>query len=433
MSAPAARPAPVPQSLGRLRLRLTAWYVGTFLAVLLLVGIGVFAMATRSIDAELDLSLRGTATHLVNLVHERGVGAATAAMIVPERQLSIVDSAGRVVSGAPIDPWLGRLARRAIQRGARAASHAAPGDRVLRAFALPFSTERQRLAAVVVADEVEIEDKYASLIATAAITALIALVLVGAGGWILARKSTAPVEETIAHMRRFMADAAHELRTPLSVVRSRAEIALERPRDSNDYQDALREIERETIRVGRIVEDLLMLARADAGERPIERQRVFLDDVTLDAAKAAQAIADRRGVRVEIDEFDEVPVLGDALLLRQLALILFDNAIKFSRDRGTVRITVRRTNAVGTLTVADQGLGIPAEHLPHVRERFYRGDAARTRNASGVSEGAGLGLSIAQWIVEEHGATLAIESEVGVGTRVTVKVPIDEGSVMSSS
>ena len=169
-----------------------------------------------------------------------------------------------------------------------------------------------------------------------------------------------------------------------------------------------------------------MLARADAGERPIDRSRVFLDDIALDAADAARVIADRKGVRLEVAEFEESPVEGDAALLRQLAIILLDNAIKFTAAGGVVTIAVHPQHGGAALSVADTGVGIPPAHLPHVFERFYRGDPARTREAASdasTSEGAGLGLSIARWIADEHTGAITITSAPGAGTTVTVQFP----------
>ena len=238
-------------------------------------------------------------------------------------------------------------------------------------------------------------------------------------------------------MRRFMADAAHELRTPITVVRARAEVALQRGREPETYVLALKSIEHETERLTRIVEDLLMLARADAGERPIERRRVFLDDVTSDAAGAARVIAERKAVRIDVDEFEEAAVSGDPALLRQLVMILLDNAIKFT-DRGGagVHVGVRAEASSATLTVSDTGIGIPPDQLSHVFERFYRGDPSRTRGASSdgsTSDGAGLGLSIAQWIADEHGGVIRMESQPGHGTRVVVQFPPPVAEVLSSS
>jgi len=425
-----ARPSVVAPSLARLRLRLTAWYAGTFFAILALLGVGMFASITRRFDSELDASLRDAARELVRA---SGVAPRTGAegqpaeigrvLRIPGRSLYLTDSAGRPLAGAALEPWLQRLAQRAGAgiRDSASATHG-EGERILRAHG-----ERLRLAngraavALAVGDEVELEDRYTALIVAFGAAALLSVMLVAAGGYLLARKSTEPVERAMAHMRRFMADAAHELRTPLTVMRSRAEVALTRPREPEAYVAALQSLERETIHLSRIVDDLLTLARADAGQRPIERTRVFLDDVLLDAAESARAIAEPRCVRVEVGEFDEAPVTGDPQLLRQLAMILLDNAVKFTGPNGEVRAAVARVNDAAVLTIEDTGIGITQEQLPHVFERFYRGDAARTRDA-GV-EGVGLGLSIAQWIAQEHGASIRIASRPGQGTRVVVQFP----------
>ena len=419
----------MPQSLRRLRLRLTIWYAGTFLLILTLLGIGMFATITARFDRDLDLSLVDATKQLALLARERGVPAAVDQLRIPDRRLLIADTTGLPIAGGALDPWLQSLIQSAARSGARAGNHQ-DGDRILRAQALPFRLAdaggaSNALVAVAVADEVELEDRYTALIAEFAAASLIAAILVAIGGWIVAGQSAAPVERSIEQMRRFMADAAHELRTPLTVVRSRAEVALQRSRSADDYADALRGIERETIRLGRIVEDLLTLARADAGQRPIERERVFLDDVALDAAEAARVIAERKGVRLEIQEFEEAPVAGDAALLRQLGLILLDNAVKFTPPGGLVRIAVRvAPSGAPTLAVSDTGVGIGPDELPRIFERFYRGDPSRTRTDGGsATEGAGLGLSIAKWIAEEHRAQIFVSSRAGSGTEVKVEFP----------
>ena len=413
-----------PEALRRLRLRLTAWYVGTFLGILSLIGVGLFAAVTRRFDR----GSRRVASR--RRAHARGDGADArhcSRRNDPGHSRPAFDRVrygGLARSRAP--PTRGcatSLARRSPAANIRTDHHSAD-DQIFRAYALPFALrDGTKLVAVAVADEIEVEDKYASVIGAAVAAAVVALILVAAGGWIVTRKSTEPVELAMTHMRRFMADAAHELRTPLSVIRTRAEVALRRPREPEDYAVVLRGIEQESSRVTRIVEDLLMLARADAGERPIERERVFLDDVALDAAEGVRSLAERAGVQLAVEQFDEAAVVGDAVLLRRLMVILLDNAIKFSRPGGEVRVGVRLSRAGAVLTVADTGIGIADEHLSHVFERFYRGDAARTRSAAGASQGVGLGLSIAQWIVHEHGAAVRIDSRLGDGTRVTVAFP----------
>jgi signal transduction histidine kinase len=426
----------VPQSLRGLRLRLTAWYIGTLLVVLAFVGIGLFAMVTKRIDADLDSSLRSAARAMAVTVTTRGPDAASAYLSTPDRSLLLFDSTGAALSQhITIDPWLGELAQKVLRNdhdGTK--SHHEEEDRILRAYAQPLRiADGRRFVAMAVADEIEIEDRYSALIGASVTAALVALILVGIGGWFVAGKSIAPVERTVEQMRRFMADAAHELRTPLSVVRSRAEVALQRERDRPEYEDALRGIERESIRVGHIVDDLLTLARADAGERPIDRQRIFLDDIVLDTAEAAKALATRRNVRISVAEFEEAPIIADPVLVHQLVMILLDNAIKFSSAESVVEVGVRRVNGVSRVSVSDAGAGIPAEQLPHVFERFYRGDAARSRAGTAASEGAGLGLSIAQWIAEEHRATIRIDSIVAKGTTVVVDFPSADADSVSTS
>jgi signal transduction histidine kinase len=281
------------------------------------------------------------------------------------------------------------------------------------------------MVAAAVADKVELEDRYSALIEAFGAAAAIALVLVAGGGWLLVRQSTAPIERSMAQMQRFMADAAHELRTPITVLRTQAEVALQRERDVAGYRTSLQSIESESRRLGRIVDDLLTLARADSGERSVAHDRVFLDDIVMDAVGAAGAMAASRGITVTLAGFEEAAVHGDAELLRQLVMILLDNAIKFTQPGGEVDVTVGVRDASAIVTVADNGPGIAPDQLPHIFERFYRGDPARSRgdNAPGAS-GAGLGLSIAQWIAMAQQATIAVTSEAGRGTAVTARFPV---------
>ena len=238
----------------------------------------------------------------------------------------------------------------------------------------------------------------------------------------------------MARMRRFMADAAHELRTPITVLRSRADVTLQRPREPAELVASLRAMDAESRRLGRIVDDLMTLARADAGERPIERHRVSLDDIALDAADAARAMADAKGVSLQMSEFEEAWVDGDPTLLRQLLMILLDNAVKFTPPGGTVTLAVGVRTGRPTVEVKDTGVGISATELSHIFDRFYRGDPARARGTepSDQNGGAGLGLSIAKWIAEAHGAGIRSESAPGEGTQLTVVFPPSDGRTNAS-
>ncbi len=413
--------------LDRLRLRLTAWYAVTFLGILALLGGGLFLTIRHQMSTQLDRSLREAATELMGAarIREMEAQAATGPVVdavdelhIPDRSLYLLTPDGHPVKPAEAPAWIRDAARAAGGGDPVDLEHEPAGLTPLRVHAQRFTLASGiPMIAAVEADQVELENRYASLIAAFGGAALVALVLVAGGGWLLVRQSTRPIARNVEHMRRFMADAAHELRTPLTVLRSRAEIALQQPREAPAYVAALRGIEAESERLGRIVEDLLTLARADAGEQPIERKRLYLDDLALDASSAAQAVAQGKGVTVSLDEFEEALVEGNAALIHQLVMILLDNAVKFTPAGGQVRVRVSAPEGRATLVVSDTGPGIPAAQLPHVFERFYRGD--RTRRP----DGAGLGLAIARWITGAHGAEITLTPAPAGGTTATVQFP----------
>ncbi len=431
------------QPLHQLRRRLTAWYVVTFCAILTLLGGGLFVAIRHQLSTQLDSSLGSATAELARAARIREMEAGASGRVVdaveelhiPDRTLYLIDTAGRPVTPDTASAWIVEAARGARSGAPVVTDHVVPPEVQLRLRAERFTLASGKpLVAVAVADRVELEDRYASLIAAFGAAALVAVVLVALGGSFLVQKSLLPVERSIAYMRRFMADAAHEMRTPLTVIRSRAEVALQQPRSSEEYAAAMRGVEAETHRLGQIVEDLLTLARADAGERPVARARFFLDDVVSDAAAAAQVMAVTRGVELTVDEFEEAPVDGDAALLRQLAMLLLDNAVKFTPPGGRVSVRVGMTDGRAQFTVQDSGPGIPADQLPHIFERFYRGDPARSRGGAGsATDGAGLGLAIAKWIAETHGATIDVHSADGTGTRMRVSFPPAGRAGVSSS
>jgi hypothetical protein len=426
------------QRLVRLRLRLTIWYVATFGLIILLLGGGLFIVISHQLSQQLDDSLRGATLELVRAARIRELeqrGAATEGRVfdavdeltIPDRVLYLLDVKGNPIKPPKIDAWIRRAAGEAGKVGQVTVQHEVPDEKTLRLHAQRFKlASGKQLVAVAVADQEELEDKYADLIAAFVAIAFAALILVAAGGFILVRKSTAPIERSIEFMRRFMADAAHELRTPITILRTRAEIALQQPREAANYVSALRGVEAEAHRLGGIVDSLLVLARADAGERQIEKERFFLDDIALDAAGAAQVMARQKNVEITVDEFEEAPVEGDPALIRQLIMIVLDNAVKFTDAGGQVRVRVSMHEGAPTFAVEDTGIGIKPEERSRVFQRFFRGETARSR-----TDGAGLGLSIASWITREHGAEITLNSEPGKGTRVTVAFPHVEAPVSS--
>ena len=227
------------------------------------------------------------------------------------------------------------------------------------------------------------------------------------------------LEEAYAAQQRFIADASHELRSPLTTIRSNLEL-LQRHRDDLDAEErngALETATDEADRMARLVANLLSLARADAGQK-LHMRPVELDRLLVDVYGQTRLLAKK--VKLTIKDIDEVSLMGDPDQLKQLMLILVDNAIRYTPSGGEVTLSLNRYSGTATLEVADTGIGISAEDLPHVFERFYRADKSRTRSASGT----GLGLAIAKWIVEQHGGEISVKSSPGVGTTFAIRLPL---------
>ena len=230
----------------------------------------------------------------------------------------------------------------------------------------------------------------------------------------------ARLETAFAETARFTADASHELRSPVSLIRTTAEVALRRPRSAEEYRQALEGILRESERTSELVQDLLTLTRADAGVDGWSLSRVDLRALVGELREKLATLCEGRGLTLRLDVPD-LPVFvdGEQAALGRLVVILADNAAKYTPAPGEVRVALRTVDGTAEIEVADTGMGISAEDLPRVFERFYRADKARSRE----SGGAGLGLSIAKWIVERHGGRITIESEAGKGCLVRVQLP----------
>lgn len=230
-------------------------------------------------------------------------------------------------------------------------------------------------------------------------------------------QTLARLEELFRAQQRFLADVSHELRTPLTTIRGNVDL-MRRMGGADDV--SLNDIEAELERMTRLVNDLLLLARADVGSLPIAQEMVALDTVLLDVYRQVRTLdAD---IRVHLQEVDQVQVLGDADRLKQLILNLIDNAVKYTPAGGDVYVGLTKNGGNSELIVRDTGIGIPEEDIPFIFDRFYRVDKARTR----AHGGSGLGLSIARWIVDVHGGDIEVTSKVGEGTTFTVRLPLVE-------
>jgi signal transduction histidine kinase len=242
----------------------------------------------------------------------------------------------------------------------------------------------------------------------------------------------ARLESSFTALRRFTADASHELKTPLTVLRADVERAMHPGTTGGERMIALEEALQETARMADLVESLLTLARADEGRFDLHREPVRLVPLVRDVFETAAILGEDAGLTIELPVCEEATVMGDPNRLRQLLLNLVTNAIKYTPRGGHVEISLtKRPHDEVALTVRDTGIGISASDLPHVFERFWRADRVRSRRAAsgdgawGLDRGGfGLGLSIAQWIVQAHGGSLSVQSRLGRGSLFTVILPV---------
>ena len=300
----------------------------------------------------------------------------------------------------------------------------------------------------------------------------IAILLASGGGYFLARKSLAPVvamssqagrigaanlhdrlavqneKDELGHLarsfnglldrlaesfdrqRRFMADASHELRTPVAILRGESEVALsQQARSAEEYRESLGVLHHEAERLTRIVEDLFTLTRADTGQYPLQPRDLYLDELIAECVHSARTLAQAK--KISLTFAPESPIHADESLLRRMLLNLLDNAIKYTPSFGRITVACRRSGQEYAVSIADTGIGIPAELGPRIFERFFRADKARSRSESDGG-GAGLGLAISRWIAEAHQGRLELTCSDSTGSTFTAYLPLDSGCSPSS-
>ena len=228
------------------------------------------------------------------------------------------------------------------------------------------------------------------------------------------------IEGAFRRVTQFTADASHELRTPAALIRTTSELALRKPRSESEYRQALDEVHRESLRTTELIENLLTLARADAGKACLERTPVDLGALVLEVAGQGEKLARQKGIVLVCPPPREaVTIAGDRGSLRRLFLILLDNAVKYTPAGGEIEFSMAQQPDTVSVEVRDSGAGIGKEDLPHIFERFYRSDKSRSRD----SGGAGLGLSLAKWIADAHGGEIQVDSEPERGSVFRVSLP----------
>jgi heavy metal sensor kinase len=474
-----------------IRARLTLWHTAVLAVLLALFAVGAYAFVLESSRARTDAALSEAVDDLVSELAQEGRNqptsrAATEALSdLRFRTIALVmyDSAGRIIASA-----IPRTLRRGVQEDtespfdAEQLGRAVKSARITRRKFVSIGNAEggyraalepvRRVDGIFVAAAVQSVHGEAETLGEARLAMLVAipvtLFLSATGGWLLARRSLAPMvamreraarisasnladrvpiatphdevgqlatvindllsrlDGAFTQQRQFMADASHELRTPVAIVQNEAGLALSRPqRDPVEDEDAFVVIRNASRRLTRIVDDLFMLARADAGELPVRRDPLYLDEIIADCAREVRSLGEERGVFVVVEPMSEAPYVGDAALLHRLVLNLLDNAIKHSARGARVTVRLRAAAAAFHLEVEDTGPGVPRELQPRIFDRFVRADATRSHEHDTLTSGAGLGLSISRWIAAAHGGTLELARSDARGSLFVLTLPVE--------
>src|SRR5258706_1257594 len=456
------------------RTRLTVWYATVLALSLIAFAVLVYYAAASIFYARQDELLRSTAetvasAYVQELEEEQSVAKANevvlAQMVFPNRYVEVADADGRVVA------WSSNLAGHQLTIPAPALSEARQHDRSfvvlngLRVAIVQLSPDRSKqLGFAVVAEPLSVVDEGLRRLRRDFLFGVpLILLLASLGGYFLSRKSLSPIalmnqqtqritaenlsaqldvanprdevgrlavtinalvarlDAAFQEQKRFIADASHELRTPLAVLRGETEVALQQERESAEYKESLALIKDEAERLSRIVENLFLLAREPVDAPSMIKEPVRLDGLITECVRAAHVLAMQKGLLLTIDgELRAITVNGDDEMLKRMLLNLLDNAVKYTPPRGEISVGLRSQNGHARIIVTDTGIGIPVADQPRIFDRFYRVDKARSRALGG----AGLGLSIARWIVEGHSGSLSVESAPDQGSSFTVELPV---------
>jgi heavy metal sensor kinase len=448
-----------------LRFRLTLWYVALFSVLFVAFGLFLDGVLSRALRSRLDESLASDANTAAAMMEDELVEEKGDALVAAHETIGTLrgHAIGILLDGQVL-ACTATLAPGVFQRAAKAGPEAVDiplGPHGSRTLTLPFRKDGRSFLIVAVAplDPLAANLNIVRRVLLFAIPLLIAIAAFG--GYILATRNLAPVgwmadqsrkisgsnlhtrleigraaeeltvlaasfnellarlDQTFESMRRFVADASHELRTPISVIRGEADVALSTDRSAAEYRESLAIILDESRRLSRLVDDLLNLARADAGSVRLQVREFYFNDLLAECCRSMQALAAAREIRLECRCAEDVSFHGDEELLRRLVINLLDNAVRYTPKGGRVTAVLEAQGPEVRVRVADTGMGIAAEAVPHVFERFYRADKARSRQDGGF----GLGLAIVQWIAESHKGSVDLATRPGEGSTFTVTLP----------
>lgn len=467
--------------LRSIRSRITAWTTLVLAVVLIAAAVVTYAVARRQIlratDAsmtaighQLAASLAAEASETAGRLQVQSANELLREFRDSDRAIVILDASGRELASQP-GPVLESLDRTVLERRIQSRAFGffsvPTPEGAVRVSMTPVTITRQSLV-IVIAQSLRIaEEDLADVREAMLVTMPLALVVAAVGGYVLARKSLAPVvhmsaeareigatslskrievvnerdelgelaatlndllsrlESSFSRQTRFMADASHELRSPVAILQGEIDVTLSRAdRDAADYRESLEVMRRSVLRLTRIVRDLFLLARTDAGGVPVERTPLYINDIVLQTVRAYRTVANERAVTLTADCTEDLRVIGDEYLLQRMVGNLVENAIKFTPAGTEVRIRCAPANGTARVEVADQGPGVPLHLHESVFERFFRADPARGAPETRDGSGAGLGLSIARWIAEVHAGTLGIEKYESKGSVFVATIPL---------
>jgi heavy metal sensor kinase len=446
------------------RVRLTVWYVGCFAVLFALLTAGLYGVLSRALTSRLDESLLSQAATASALFQDemgetqndpaKSAEEAVSNMRLRAGKVAVLDGARALSASGPFDA----AAAVRLSGGAKESAYAIPGAR---AAVYRFNSNGRVYVAVAVEPLDAIEADLAAIRRAMFLALPLILAIAGAGGYWFATRGMAPLDamaaqarritgsnlearlqigdaaeeltalaesfnellgrldQSFGNMRRFVADASHELRTPVAVIRGEADVTLAKERSAAEYKESLAIILDESRRLSRLVDDLLNLARADAGRVKLQAQEFYWNDLLGECCRSVQSLAVAREIELECRCAADTPFWGDEELLRRMTLNLLDNAIRYTPPGGKVLAELEADIEGVRVRISDTGIGIGPEAAAHVFERFFRADKARSRGNGGF----GLGLAIVKWIAESHRGAVELASQPGAGSTFTVTLP----------
>ena len=422
---------------GAIRRRLLAWNTAVLAALLVALGVSIYFITASTLYGGVNRTLRENAQETL----QRLSATPGFPFVLPRTGYSGdvfylgIDLTGRLMENpqglsltASPDP---EGVRKALAGGENFSTILLNGQHVRLLSAPIFTSRGDLLGALQVGRSIEPERSALSRLALIlALSEAAALVLALGGGWFLAERALVPIRNAFDRQRRFVADASHELRTPLTLIRSSSELLARHGSQTIDENRHLVEsIVSETEYLSGMIAGLLTLAQSDAGRLALRQESMALDVLVRSVCDDVGPLARSNGLDlVCTTDGGNGTVKGDRERLRQLLLLLLDNAFKYTPRQGRVEVSLTANGGYARLAITDTGQGIHPEHLEHIFDRFYRADLTRGREAGG----SGLGLAIAKVLVEAHGGGIDVESAVGQGTTVRVSLPLEEGRRPSS-